>query len=62
MDHPRRHDKSADETSNKDHSFNPLKPETLDKLQGACRRMEPFTVRLERLGTFGGAKRGVLWM
>ena len=39
-----------------------IDPEILQGLQGACRQVEPFTIRLERLGTFGGNKRGVLWM
>lgn len=39
-----------------------IDPEILQGLQGACRQVDPFTVRLERLGTFGGNKRGVLWM
>ena len=34
----------------------------LEQLSQVCRKMEPFEVRLERLGTFGGSKRGVLWM
>jgi 2'-5' RNA ligase len=39
-----------------------LQPKVLERLQEACRSVPPFEVRLERLGTFGGAKRGVLWM
>jgi 2'-5' RNA ligase len=34
----------------------------LNKLQTAAARIEPFTVRLDKLGTFGGKQRGVLWL
>lgn len=39
-----------------------VETEILERLQMACQQVEPFSVRLDRLGTFGGAKRGVLWM
>jgi 2'-5' RNA ligase len=39
-----------------------LQSKVLDRLQEACQSVPPFEVRLERLGTFGGAKRGVLWL
>lgn len=53
---------AAEDEPDKNNPSSRMDPEILDKLQGACRQMEPFTVRLERLGTFGSAKRGVLWM
>jgi len=34
----------------------------LHRLEAACRDFDPFNVRLHRFGTFGGAKRGVLWI
>jgi 2'-5' RNA ligase len=34
----------------------------MDRLQTACQQIQPFTVRLNQFGTFGGAKRGVLWL
>ena len=34
----------------------------LNALQTAAARIEPFTVRLDKLGTFGGKQRGVLWL
>lgn len=34
----------------------------LQKLRKACQQCDPFRVRLQRFGTFGGAKRGVLWL
>jgi 2'-5' RNA ligase len=37
-------------------------PELLAKLRSATRKCEPFTVELDKLGTFGGARRGVLWL
>lgn len=46
---------SSTETSSMDQDI-------LEKLRVACQQIEPFTVRLDRIGTFGGAKRGVLWM
>lgn len=39
-----------------------VKHKVLAGLQEACRKCEPFLVRLEQFGTFGGAKRGVLWL
>lgn len=36
--------------------------ETLEKLHSATRQIEPFSVRLQELGTFGGKQRGVLWL
>ena len=34
----------------------------LNALQTAATRIEPFTIRLDKLGTFGGKHRGVLWL
>lgn len=34
----------------------------LEALVGACHDSVPFTVRLKQFGTFGGRKRGVLWL
>jgi len=34
----------------------------IERLETACRQCEPFRVSLDRMGTFGGAKRGVLWL
>ena len=34
----------------------------LTKLQTAAARIDPFTVRIDKLGTFGGRQRGVLWL
>jgi 2'-5' RNA ligase len=39
-----------------------LDSDILDALQRACRQCKPFQVQLKRLGTFGGTKRGVLWV
>ena len=36
--------------------------ETLEGLQQAASQVEPFRVTLSHLGTFGGNKRGVLWL
>ena len=36
--------------------------ECTEKLANVTANMRPFTVALEELGTFGGQKRGVLWM
>jgi len=36
--------------------------DVIARLGVACRQCESFTVHLTRMGTFGGAKRGVLWM
>ena len=37
-------------------------PAILKRLHEATRQVEPFQVSLERLGTFGGKNRGVLWL
>lgn len=34
----------------------------LDQLRSATQQVEPFPVKLQRLGTFGGKSRGVLWL
>jgi len=34
----------------------------LQGLENACRACEPFRVRIDRYGTFGGKHRGVLWL
>ena len=34
----------------------------VEKLESATRTMSPFVVQLNRFGTFGGKKRGVLWL
>jgi 2'-5' RNA ligase len=39
-----------------------VRRDVLDKLRCACAKIEPFTVQLRRLGTFGSSKRGVLWL
>ena len=39
-----------------------IKHQVLEGLERSCRKCEPFLVRLEQFGTFGGAKRGVLWL
>jgi 2'-5' RNA ligase superfamily len=39
-----------------------VRQDVLDKLRKACEQIEPFTVELRHLGTFGSAKRGVLWL
>lgn len=36
--------------------------ELLRRLRAAAERVEPFHVRLDKLGTFGGKQRGVLWL
>ena len=51
----------------KEHSFDDdpsllVDPEIIQKLRSATRHCEPFQVSLNKLGTFGGAKRGVLWL
>jgi 2'-5' RNA ligase superfamily len=43
-------------------SLSIVRQDVLDKLRKACEQIEPFTVELRHLGTFGGAKRGVLWL
>jgi len=37
-------------------------PDILHRLQAAAKQVEPFVVTLKDLGTFGGRKRGVLWL
>lgn len=39
-----------------------IDPIILDRLVAACRQCEPFICRLTEFGTFGGIKRGVLWV
>jgi 2'-5' RNA ligase len=39
-----------------------VRRDVLDKVRCACAKIEPFTVQLRRLGTFGSSKRGVLWL
>lgn len=36
--------------------------EILEQLRSATQQIEPFPVRLQQLGTFGGKQRGVLWL
>ena len=37
-------------------------PEILAQLQSAASQIEPFSICLHQLGTFGGKQRGVLWL
>lgn len=37
-------------------------PDILHRLRSATSRVQPFRIRLNRLGTFGGKRRGVLWL
>jgi hypothetical protein len=39
-----------------------LNVDILERLVSACRKCPPFSIRLERFGTFGGPHRGVLWL
>lgn len=39
-----------------------IDPAILEGLVKACRQCDPFTVRLQQFGTFGGRQRGVLWI
>lgn len=51
--------------ANKKHREEPqqqLNETVVSLLQSACQKVEPFTVKLKQLGTFGGKQRGVLWM
>jgi 2'-5' RNA ligase len=51
------------ETKDYDHHNNSTTmAELLNSLQTAAAHVEPFTVRLDKLGTFGGKQRGVLWL
>eukprot|EP00547_Thalassionema_nitzschioides_P010719 CAMPEP_0194260718 /NCGR_PEP_ID=MMETSP0158-20130606/45655_1 /TAXON_ID=33649 /ORGANISM="Thalassionema nitzschioides, Strain L26-B" /LENGTH=403 /DNA_ID=CAMNT_0039000815 /DNA_START=53 /DNA_END=1264 /DNA_ORIENTATION=- len=43
-------------------NMGPVDSDILSRLHEAVRQIEPFTVTLERFGTFGGNKRGVLWL
>jgi len=38
-----------------------VRDDVVDRLRAATEQCEPFDVTLDRLGCFGGAKRGVLW-
>jgi len=56
-------------TTNNDHTTendggdnDTVDPDILDGLVRACQQCDPFTVRLQQLGVFGGKKRGVLWL
>lgn len=55
-------DSTQQEQPSRTESLLQLQPDVLEGLRTACAQIEPFTVRLDRLGTFGGAKRGVLWL
>ncbi|KAL3894243.1 MAG: hypothetical protein SGARI_007804 [Bacillariaceae sp.] len=37
-------------------------PEIVEMLESATKQISPFSVRLQSFGTFGGKKRGVLWL
>jgi 2'-5' RNA ligase len=52
-------DKDDDEATN---NTTTLLSTILDRLRSAAQQVEPFTVQLNRLGTFGGKRRGVLWL
>lgn len=41
---------------------NALDSDILQRLEAACRQVEPFQVQLNQFGTFGGESRGVLWL
>jgi 2'-5' RNA ligase len=41
---------------------NAINMDIVDGLKRVCHLYDPFTVRLEKFGTFGGSKRGVLWI
>jgi 2'-5' RNA ligase len=48
--------------SNEDEGPTVVDSDILRRLELAIQRVEPFTVTLNRFGTFGGTKRGVLWL
>lgn len=48
--------------SNPNEESTAVDPNILRRLERAVKRVEPFTVTLNRFGTFGGTKRGVLWL
>ena len=51
-----------DHNTEHDDNNDTVDPDILDGLLKACRQCDPFTVRLQQLGVFGGKKRGVLWL
>eukprot|EP00536_Pseudo-nitzschia_multiseries_P006671 jgi/Psemu1/193662/e_gw1.145.99.1 len=55
---PDQRKKSESDGSEQSHSISNI----VERLESATRKMEPFLVRLNTLGTFGGKKRGVLWL
>jgi 2'-5' RNA ligase len=50
------------ETKDYDDAHAALEENLLNALQRVATQVEPFTVRLDKLGTFGGKQRGVLWL
>jgi 2'-5' RNA ligase superfamily len=52
--------KEDDDVDNDDRPT--VNPEIIEGLIAACRQCEPFHIRLQQFGTFGGGKRGVLWL
>lgn len=52
-------DDSSSESNNETSTLN---WDILQRLEAACRQVEPFQVQLNEFGTFGGSSRGVLWL
>lgn len=50
------------ENTNDTDGLTMLNNDIVRRLETAVQRIEPFTVTLDRFGTFGGAKHGVLWV
>lgn len=64
----RKNDKNDDEEMDDDDDVDDnnspiiIDPDIINRLIMACQKCEPFHCRLNEFGTFGGQKRGVLWL
>lgn len=62
-DEKKKNSNKANKDSDDTHHLLPtVNGDMIDRLEQACQDCEPFEVQLKQFGTFGGAKRGVLWL